>query len=82
MPETDLEKKVNDIVTGVAVIKEKLDNISLTLLNQNKRIDQLEERVIVLEKQKAEDNGFKKGVNWLIGLASGGAAAALTKFLS
>jgi septal ring factor EnvC (AmiA/AmiB activator) len=82
MPETDLEKKVNDIVTGVAVIKEKLDNISLTLLNQNKRIDQLEERVIVLEKQKAEDNGFKKGVNWLIGLIGGGAGAAIAKLLS
>jgi hypothetical protein len=82
MPETELEKKVNEIVTGVAVIKEKLDNIITKQLDQDERIKSLEERISTLEKKEAEDNGFKKGVNWLIGLIGGGAGAAIAKLLS
>lgn len=82
MPETELEKKVNEIATSVAVMNTKLDNIITTQLNQNKKIESLEERIRVLEEQKANDNGFKKGVNWLIGLIGGGAGAAIAKLLS
>lgn len=82
MPETDLEKKVNQIATSVAVINTKLDTVILAQNNQDKKIEALEERIRVLEEQKANDNGFKKGVNWLIGLIGGGAGAAIAKLLS
>ncbi len=81
MPETELEKKVNEIATGIAVIDTKLNNIITNQLDQKKEIEVLEERVRILEEQKAQDNGFKKGVNWLIGIIGGGAGAAIAKIL-
>ncbi|HAX49682.1 MAG TPA: hypothetical protein PK605_00410 [Ignavibacteria bacterium] len=82
MPESEIEKKVNEIAKGIAVIDVKLNNIIANQLDQKEKIEALEVRIRILEEQKANDNGFKKGVNWLIGLIGGGAGAAIAKLLS
>lgn len=75
MPETDLEKKVNEIHASVRVIEN-----SLTMLV--KQHDNLDARMKVVEEWKATETGFKKGVIWIVGLLGGGAGAAITKLLS
>jgi hypothetical protein len=82
MPETKLEEKINSIALSVAEINVKVDNIITNQLDQKKEIDKLEERIRILEEQRANDNGFKKGVNWIIALLGGGAGAAITKLVS
>lgn len=75
MPETDLEKKVNEIHTAAEVIKSKLDTLIMGHYDLDKRLKAVEE-------WKATETGFKKGVIWIVGLLGGGAGAAITKLLS